>query len=621
MQTESSAIGQPMFDAGNAAYRPNGGVKDIGEYLDTFRRRKLPMLWTTTTLFLLVAAVVLLWPSSYRSTATILIEEQEIPPDLVRSTVSSYADQRIQVISQQVMTRANLMQIIDKYKLYDSYRANHTNEDVLDRLRKDIRLDILKADVIDQRSGAKTTATIAFTLSYDGESPGVAQQVANELVSLYLNENLKNRQQQSAETATFLSDEAVKLKDHISDIEKQLAAFKARNVGRLPELAPLNMQLRDRTENELKDVDRELLSLNDRNFYLESQLAQLKPNTPLISTTGERVLDSTERLKTLQAQYASLSGVYSADHPDIVKMRREIDALQKETSRSDGSSETAKRLTGLRAELAALRDRYSDDHPDVVKLKKAIAALEASQTAAAGKTAEAKPENPAYIALQAQLESNQSAVKSFKAKQAELRSKVAFYERALVETPQIEREYMDLTRDRDASVARYQEIKSKQMQAQISQQLEKDRKGERFSLIDPPQLPEQPSSPNRPLILALGMVLSMGGGLASGALAESLDHSVRGSKALAGLAAVPVLAVIPYMETQRDKQRRRRIRAVVALIALLLAVLALTLVHYFVIPLDVLWFRFLRKIDVVLPGMSDAGPDLIQLAAWISWIA
>src|SRR5689334_6427517 len=126
MQTESGAIGQPMFDAGNAAYRPNGGVKDIGEYLDTFRRRKLPMLWTMTTLFLLVAAVVLLWPSSYRSTATILIEEQEIPPDLVRSTVSSYADQRIQVISQQVMTRANLMQIIDKYKLYDSYRANHT---------------------------------------------------------------------------------------------------------------------------------------------------------------------------------------------------------------------------------------------------------------------------------------------------------------------------------------------------------------------------------------------------------------------------------------------------------------------------------------------------------------
>src|SRR5205814_5341853 len=136
------------------------------------------------------------------------------------------------------------------------------------------------------------------------------------------------------------------------------------------------------------------------------------------------------------------------------------------------------------------------------------------------------------------------------------------YERALVETPQVEREYLNLTRDQETSVARYREIKTKQMQAQISQELEKDQKGERFSLIDPPQLPEKPSSPNRPAILLLGLVLSLGGGVGSAAVLEGLDESVRGSKALTALLKVPVLAVIPYMENDAGRQRKRKIALV-----------------------------------------------------------
>src|SRR5438552_11709812 len=139
-------------------------TKDFTDYLQMFRRRRKLMLLAAGGLFVIAAAVALLWLPTYRSTATILIEEQEIPQDLVRSTISSYADQRIQVISQQVMTRANLMQIVEKYGLYGRYRRTHTNEETLDRLGKDIKLDIVKADVVDQRSGAKTTATIAFTL-------------------------------------------------------------------------------------------------------------------------------------------------------------------------------------------------------------------------------------------------------------------------------------------------------------------------------------------------------------------------------------------------------------------------------------------------------------------------
>jgi polysaccharide biosynthesis transport protein len=578
-------------------------VRDISDYLSTFKRRKKAVLTTAAILFLIAAAAAVIWPASYRSTATILIEEQEIPSDLVRSTISSYADQRIQVISQQVMTRVNLMQIVDKYHLYESYRHTHSTEETLDRVRKDIKLDILKADVIDPRSGSKTTATIAFTLSYDGETADGAQKVANELVSLYLNENLKNREQKSAETSTFLAEEAEKLNQHIAEAERKLAVFKAKNMSRLPELVSLNMQLRDRTDNELKEVDRELLSLDERKFYLESQLAQIKPNTPLISVGGERILNSEERLKTLEAQYASLSGVYSANHPDIVKMRREITALRKETGAGPASDESAKKLIGLRSELAAAREKYSPDHPDVVKLQKSIAALEGEQTASGKATPPAmKPENPAYITLQAQLEATVSGMKSLRVKQAELKGKIASYERRLEETPQVEREYLELARDHENSVKRYGEIKTKQAQAQTSQELERDRKGERFSLIDPPQVPEQPSSPNRPAILLLGVVLSMAGGVTSVAVLENVDHSVRSSKTLGELLDVPLLAVVPYMETHREKSHRRKVVRLGALVVIATAIAGLLLVHFFWMPLDVLWFKTLRKLEMFAPA-------------------
>jgi len=367
----------------------------------------------------------------------------------------------------------------------------------------------------------------------------------------------------------------------------------------LPELMQLNMQLRDRADSETKELDRQISALEERKFYLEGQLAQMKPNSPLISASGERILDSEERLKTLKAQQASLSGVYSSNHPDIVKMRREIEALQKETGGGADPQEQSKQLTRLRAELATMRDRYSDDHPDVVKLKKSIAALEAEQRVPASvKAATGKPENPAYIAFQAQLESILSELKSSRSKRAALQSKVASFDRRLEQTPEVEREYLDLTRDHEASLMRYREIRAKQMQADIGQELEKDRKGERFSLIDPPQLPEKPSSPNRPAILLLGLVLSVGGSVGSAAVLESLDDSVRGSKALTGLLKVPVLAVIPYMENNEERQRKRKITLIIAVSSIATLGLAVLLVHFFFVPLDVLWFRALRWLQM-----------------------
>jgi len=579
-------------------------TKDLKDYLVALRRRKKQILTTIGILAVISVLVALLLPPVYRSSATILIEEQEIPAELVRSTITSYADQRVQVISQQVMTRANLMQIIEKYNLYPGKRQRETTEEILARMQKDVKFNLVSADVIDKRSGQKTMAAIAFTLAYDGETAAGAQKVASELTTLYLNENLKSRQQKSSETSMFLSEEASKLSEHISEIETKLADFKEKNVGRLPELAALNMQMRDRTDSEVMEVDRQLNVLEERRFYLEGQLAQMKPNSPMISASGERILDSDERLKALQAQYASLSGIYSANHPDVLKMRREMDALKKETGGGGDMQEQAKQLTRMNSDLATMREKYSDDHPDVVKLKKAIAALEESHKKTVASNSDApkfkKPENPAYIALQSQLESANSELKTIRAKRGDLKAKMASYESRLEQAPQVEREYLDLNRDHENSIRRYQEVRAKLMEAEVAQQMEKDSKGERFTLIDPAQLPEKPHSPNRPAILLLGMILSLGGGIAYAGVLESMDSSIKSSKMLAGLLNAPLLSVIPYMENSEDRRKKSRLKTslIIGVIAGI-ALVALS-IHFLWKPLDVLWYVIMRKLDIWL---------------------
>jgi uncharacterized protein involved in exopolysaccharide biosynthesis len=256
-------------------------------------------------------------------------------------------------------------------------------------------------------------------------------------------------------------------------------------------------------------------------------------------------------------------------------------------------------LLRLETELAAIKEQYSDDHPDVIKIKRAMASLE-KETREASNSAQPsvlKPENPAYIALQAQLQAVSAEIKSLRSRRAQIEKKIAGYETRLLQTPQVERKYLDLTRDHENAVRRYQEIKSKQMEAQVAQALEADRKGERFSLIDPPDFPEKPASPNRPAILLLGLVLSVGGGLGCAAVLEGLDSSLRNVGAIEDLAAAPVLAIIPYIENARETHHRRKLRRVAFATMASGAAVALLLVHFLWMPLDVLWFALLRKLQ------------------------
>ncbi len=579
-------------------------IKTLAEYLQAFKRRKKQFLIPVIILSLLALIVAFGLPAVYRSTSTVLIERQEIPQDLVRSTISTYADQQIEVIQQKVETTTNLMRIIEKFGLYQDDLQKKTREEVIEAMREDIGMEPQSMEVQDPRTGRPSTATITFSLYFDHTSPALAQKVANELVSLYLNENLKTRSKNAEEASLFLLEESKRLGEKMTELEAELADFKQGNVEKLPELVSFNMQLMERAESELLDIERQMQAIKERKIYLESELAQLQPNATLYSSSGERIQGKESRLKTLQAELVSLSARYSGDHPDVMKMKKEIGSLEKEMGLQTSKTELHLQLKKLKTEYVTVREKYSAEHPDVIKVNQAIEKLESEIERTPDDSMIDKPvtrpDNPAYIQLQAQYESADLELKSFYTRLAATKKRIKEYEDRITSSPKVEQGYRAITRDYENTLAKYQEVKAKLMEAELSEELEKERKGERFTLIEPPLLPEVPHSPNRIMIIILGLILSFGVGLGMVAILESMDDSIRGTKSMEALFGFAPLATIPYIsspvEVAEAQSHAPKIKLILAGLGAM--TVALILVNYFYKPLDVLWYVVLRKLGI-----------------------
>ncbi len=574
-------------------------------------RDKLRDFWRLRTTFLTVAGIgavltivlAIAWPPTYRTGATILIEQQEIPQDLVRSAISSYADQRVQVISQRVMTTQNLMSLIERYNLYPDIRQSKPREVLLQRMRNDIGMKLISADVIDPRSGRPTQATIAFTVTYQNQSPELTLKVANEITSLYLNENLTSRTQMAEQTTAFFSEEAAAQQKLIDEIDKKLADYKAKHQESLPELDQLNWQVSDRTSLELHDVENRISAIDSQLILLRAQLAELNPTSQVYSDTGLRVMGVDDRLKALRSELADYKARYAPGHPDIVNTEREIAGLEKEASPADITSDLERQLSVAKAQLARAQEKYAVDHPDVIHLNKLVTELEkelAAQPAVPtdAEKAHGHPDNPVYIQVKGQLDALTVERQSADAKRDELRAKLDDYDKRLAQAPAVERDYRELARELEAAQLKYQQIKSKQGDVQVSENLETERKGERFTMIEPPLPPEKPVSPNRILIIAAGLILSFGLGIGVALLKDAMDPSIRGFADVRSLLTVSPLASIPAIVTIADR-RKRRIATAYSWVGVLVTVTgAASLVHFFVRPLDVLWISLLRRFGV-----------------------
>jgi succinoglycan biosynthesis transport protein ExoP len=590
----------------NKSDKPQG----LQGYVQIARRRRRSILIAFAGGMAATLLLAALLPASYRSAGTVLIEQQEMPTDLVKSTVTSYADQRVQVISKRVMTTATLLDIIKRYNLYPREQSRDTREALLKRMREDIGLKMISADVIDPRSGRPTSATIAFEVSYTSRSADQAARVANELTTLYLNENLTNRTKLAHDATDFLEGEGDRINAQIVDLEARLAKFKDKNYAKLPDLVQLNMQLLDRNEEELRTQEARLSSLEQQRVYLQAQLVQLKPNSTVFSETGDRIVSSNDRLKMLRSQLAAAKAKYAPDHPDVVTLTREVSGMESELGeKPDTINDLRRELQETQSQLDDARKRYTAEHPDRVRLEAMVKSLQTDLDAALAASSAPSPatpdttkptdaDNPAYVQIQATLSGTENDIKSLTGQIGKLQASVHDYETDVAGSPQVEREYHDLTRDLDNARLRYQEIRTKQGEARVAQSLESDRQGERFTLIDPPLPPEEPVSPNRPLIAIAGLILSLALAAAVAMLREVLDTTIRSRDELLQLVGVAPLALIPRIETQADRRTAKRRFHLALGSAAGSACLALVLVHLFYRPLDVLFFSLVQRLGM-----------------------
>ena len=564
------------------------------------RRRKKSFVLSFLSIFFMAVLIAFVLPPIYLSQSTILIEDQQIPREYVQTTITGFVEERLQVITQQIMSRSRLMEIINRFNLYQEMRDRYTTEEIIGKMRDDIHLETISAEVMDRRTGRPTAATIAFTLSYEGKNPSTVQKVSNVLASFYLEQNLKSREQRASNTTIFLQQESDALKGQIDAIENKISEFKKAHIGELPEYNALNLQAITQLNRDVDHIEMQISSLKERKILLEGQIANVDPLSPIVTEEGKAMMHPGERLKYLRLQLISLQSALSEKHPDMKKLKKEIHELQQQVEESDASIEKVKRLNALTGQLAAMKGKSGPKHPDVVRLSKEVEVLgKEVENIRAEKVSqdliEQKPDNPAYINLKTQIVSVEIQSTGLLEEKQQIEKEIAKYQRKIGNVPVVEKEFNKLIRDYENAKYKYNEIMAKLMEAKVAQGMEETQRGERFTIIDPGQLPEKPYKPNRLAILLIGFVLALGAGVGVSAVRENLDTSIKTAEELGQLTNVPVLSVISMMQSDEDVRARRIKWAVIILAAIGILVATLLIVHHFIMPLEIVWVKIQRR--------------------------
>lgn len=572
---------------------------ELSELLRVLWRRKRLITLTTLAVFAVGVVIILAWPTTYESSATILLEEPDVPQQLIQSTVTTFAAEQIQYINQRVMTRTNLANIIEKFDLYRAKREYTPTLLLTDTARKNMTLDLIRVELSDPERGVAMLKAIAFTVGFRDSSPETAQQVTNELVSLYMEENVRSRTVQTVETSEFLTTEVDLLDTRVKELEEAVARFKEENDGSLPEMTAVNLSNIQRIDSQIMDVERRIASLDETRIIVDAQLAQIEPTRPSILPDGSTVMSPSDQLKALQTRLAMLKGMYSSDYPDVMRTEREIAALKLETGLTSDLADTTGPLNDTRTELAKARQNYGDDHPEVIRLERLVDSLVASVKLQRDEIdALIKPDNPVYIQLVAQKEQIDAEERSLRTEQGKLRVKLAEYEENLLKAPSVEQKLVAMQRELQSATSRYFGMRDRQFGAAMGEALETQSKGERFALVEPANLPLEPASPNRPALLLVLAFLSPSIGIGYVIIRRMADKSIWGIRMLESVQGAPAIAEIPVIVTKAEKRHARRVRILAMAGAPIALALLAMMIHFAMRPLDVLWFVMLRKLGI-----------------------
>ncbi len=568
-------------------------------FLELWRFRKWYFLIPAVLIMAVAFTLAYKLPAVYQSSATILIEEQQIPPDFVRSLITGYADQHIQALTQQILSRTKLWEIIQEFNLYADLRQKYTQEELIDRMRKSIRLETVSAEMGGGRGRAKQEGmAIAFKISYQGEDPGTLQKVVGKLTSLYLEQNLKHREAQAQTTTKFLEAELTGLKERLLVLGQQIAAFKEKHEGLLPEMQQYNQAQAEKIESDLKSLDNSIKAYENQKTYLEAMLELARAGGVAEGRAGETGISPRARLQALEILLADLRAKFSEDHPDIQKALREKAQLEKRTGPlGESGGLRTQRLTALEAELAQKLGMYAPDHPEVRKLQKEIAALKGAGDKKPDLTEGRWAVSSAEVNILSQIQIINNDIATARANRLNLEAKLKEYRRRLEAAPKVEQDYLALQRDYQNTHIKHQDVMNKLMEARISEGMEEHQKGGKFTIIDAAYLPDVPIKPNRKLIVMLGLLFGLGGGLAAMIWAENTDHSIKRPEDLAHLTEMPPLGIIPRIVTPFDTAAKKRRRRLLAGITAASLVVGVCMFHFFYMDLYLVVNRLLKLIE------------------------
>ncbi|MCI0621741.1 MAG: Wzz/FepE/Etk N-terminal domain-containing protein [Acidobacteria bacterium] len=478
----------------------------LEDYIDILKRRLVWVLVPGVLVWLVTFFYVRRLPNVYVSETVILVEPPKVPSEYVKSTAVGTVQSRLSTISQQIMSRTRLEKIILDHSLYVERRKTAPMEEVVEGMRRDIELLVNKSD--------------AFTLSYRAQDQALAQKVASQIASLYIEENLKARSEQTEGVTQFLDTQLKQTEGKLKELEDRMSNFKIHNLGALPEQQSANLSTLSRLQMQLQAAIDSVNRLEEKKIYLQ------RMNSEFAALTKFRVA-STPSQPSSVAEVPAVSG-----YGDLERKKTERDALHR---------------------------RYTSQHPDVRKLEAEIAILEkrfseskdAVSRGAASSPPEPEGDDSDYVLAKAEMQSQfdvlEKQIQQGRQEQEKIKKEMLLYQSRVDLVPRIEQMQKEISRDYDTTRQHYQSLLGKRNDAAMATNLEQRQKGEQFRILDPASLPEKPAEPNRLRLNLMGLAIGLAFGAALSLILELKDSSVRSESELALLTKLPVLISVPFI--------------------------------------------------------------------------
>lgn len=493
----------------------------------------------------LAVGIAYVLPPVYSATARILVETQQIPNALARSTVTADASERLELIRQRLLTRQNLIEIIDQYKLYEQYTAMPLAD----------KIENLRRATVFENIAFGGGGVSAFTIAVSTPSPVLAASVTNEFVTRALDLNLKQRTARATETVEFFKQEVANLSRALADIENRILEMKVENPLSLPETMGFRA-------SEVQSLEKKLFDNKSRRLQLENQ----KQEIVMVLSQG------------LQVPAAQLS------------------PLQQQ-------------LQTLQSELAQQKLVLSPSHPTIRALEGRIASIESALTAESGDESEEKVDPTAYQRgrLERQINIIEVELSRLSEVMAKDEERLDELREALDRAPEVEMELSGLIRRKAEMQQQYASAAAKLSDAETGEKLEVNRQAERLVVIEQAQVPTSAKSPNRIMIAVGGAIGSLVLGIGIAVLLELINSSIRSTRDMQRKVGLMPIVVIPYIRTKREIRVGRIRLAAAALVIVICIPTALYVIDQHYLPLSVLADKIGKKtgLDVLMETINQ----------------